>query len=113
MNERRQTQRAPCAIHTVLSSVEVKDRVCCTTIDLSERGGRVASNGAYVFGTDHIYIELTPTDRQKITVLGRIEWTDGEWVTSQTVGVRFLAMMPNDRQRLRQVIEELKEGTRL
>ena len=113
MQERRKEERLPCAIHARLSSVEEKNRVCCTAIDLSEAGCRVASNGAYVFGADHIYVELTSPDRQKITVLGRIEWTDGEWVTAQTVGVRFLAMMPSDRKRLRTVIDELKEGTRI
>ena len=124
MQERRKEERLPCQLTAELQSLDGQRSVCGLVLDINEGGMRLSSS-QYLSGVyapvwisemlrEMVIVKLQAkaigeqNNDTTVASVGIVEWRD-----AQELGIRLAAMMPFARKRLRTVIGELKEGTRI
>ena len=124
MQERRKEKRLPCQLTAELQSLDGQRSVCGLVLDINEGGMRLSSSH-YLSGVyapvwisemlrEMVIVKLQAkaigeqNNDMTVASVGIVEWRD-----AQELGIRLAAMMPFARKRLRTVIDELKEGTRI
>ncbi len=98
--ERRRETRMPCKIQARLADLEGAKGVEGKVLDINGLGMQFDSPSV-ALGTGPIAVDISAEPASpRISILGEIRWQSGS-----RIGVKFIAMMPYQRNRLRRFLE--------